>query len=39
MEQTSARAARILLQNGFKRVNPLLGGLDAWIEKGYPTEP
>jgi len=27
-----------LLENGFERVNPMLGGLNDWIEAGYPIE-
>jgi rhodanese-related sulfurtransferase len=38
-EHTSARAAFILLQKGYTRVTPLLGGFGAWIEAGYPIEP
>ena len=30
--------ALFLKSNGFKEVWPLLGGLDAWVELGYPTE-
>jgi rhodanese-related sulfurtransferase len=37
-EVTSARMALLLQRNGFTRVRPLLGGLDAWREKNYPTE-
>ncbi|HRJ57696.1 MAG TPA: rhodanese-like domain-containing protein [Anaerolineales bacterium] len=35
----SARAASILLENGFTNVTPMLGGFAAWIDAGYPTEP
>jgi len=28
-----------MLQNGIKRANPILGGLEAWIAAGYPLEP
>ncbi len=24
---------------GFHEVRPLLGGFNAWVEEGYPTEP
>jgi membrane protein DedA with SNARE-associated domain/rhodanese-related sulfurtransferase len=34
-EASAARVARILMNHGFKRVRPLQGGLDAWIEAGY----
>jgi len=30
--------ALLLQRSGFTRVRPLLGGLDAWREKNYPTE-
>jgi rhodanese-related sulfurtransferase len=38
-EHTSARAAFVLLHNGYPRVSALLGGFVAWIEAGYPVEP
>jgi rhodanese-related sulfurtransferase len=38
-EQTSARAALILYQNGYKDVWALQGGLAAWVNAGYPLEP
>ena len=25
------------MRNGFRRVRPLLGGLDAWVDAGYPV--
>ncbi len=28
-----------LTEQGFKDVHALLGGLDAWIDEGYPVEP
>jgi membrane protein DedA with SNARE-associated domain/rhodanese-related sulfurtransferase len=34
-EASAARVAKILMNNGFKRVRPLLGGLDAWVAAGY----
>jgi len=37
-EATSARMALLLKSNGFKEVWPQLGGLEAWVERGYPTE-
>ena len=37
-EYTAAKLAKVLLQHGFKRVRPLLGGIDAWIEAGHPVE-
>jgi rhodanese-related sulfurtransferase len=27
-----------LLDNGFTNVMPLLGGLEAWIQAGYPVD-
>lgn len=27
-----------MLANGFSRVTPLLGGLGAWQDAGYPVE-
>jgi 3-mercaptopyruvate sulfurtransferase SseA len=30
--------ALLLKSKGFKDVWPLLGGFDAWVELGYPTE-
>jgi len=38
-EYTSAREALLMLQAGVKRANPMIGGLGAWIQAGYPTEP
>jgi rhodanese-related sulfurtransferase len=35
MEETSARAASILQENGFKRVSAIKGGLEAWLNAGY----
>jgi membrane protein DedA with SNARE-associated domain/rhodanese-related sulfurtransferase len=35
-EVTSARVALLLRHQGFTRVRPLLGGLDAWREQKYP---
>jgi rhodanese-related sulfurtransferase len=37
-EVSSARVALRLQRKGFSRVRPLLGGLDAWRERKYPTE-
>jgi rhodanese-related sulfurtransferase len=37
-EVTSARVALQLHQKGISRVRPLLGGIDAWRERKYPTE-
>jgi 3-mercaptopyruvate sulfurtransferase SseA len=27
------------LHNGYPNVSAILGGLQAWIDAGYPTEP
>ena len=37
-EETAARVALLLQRNGFTRVRPLLGGIDAWREQNYPME-
>jgi rhodanese-related sulfurtransferase len=37
-EASAARVARILINQGFKRVRPLHGGLDAWVAAGYSVE-
>jgi membrane protein DedA with SNARE-associated domain/rhodanese-related sulfurtransferase len=37
-EASAAMVAKQLMRAGFKRVRPLLGGIDAWIEKGYEVE-
>ncbi|HXI72621.1 MAG TPA: DedA family protein/thiosulfate sulfurtransferase GlpE [Verrucomicrobiae bacterium] len=38
-EVSSARVALQLHRKGILRVRPLLGGIDAWRERNYPTEP
>jgi len=38
-EVSSARVALLLHRNGILRVRPLLGGIDAWRKRNYPTEP
>jgi len=38
-EVSSARLALRLQRKGFTRVRPLLGGIDAWKEQNYPTQP
>lgn len=38
-EASAARVAKMLIDAGFVRVRPLLGGLDAWIAAGHPVEP
>jgi membrane protein DedA with SNARE-associated domain len=37
-EASAARVALLLQRKGFSRVRPLLGGIDAWRERNYPTE-
>jgi membrane protein DedA with SNARE-associated domain/rhodanese-related sulfurtransferase len=37
-EVTSARAALVLRRSGITRVRPLLGGMDAWRARNYPTD-
>ena len=37
-EASAARAAKVLMRHGFKRVRPLRGGLEAWIAAGYQVE-
>ncbi|MGO4503893.1 MULTISPECIES: VTT domain-containing protein [unclassified Dyella] len=36
-EASAALVAKALMSRGYKRVRPLLGGLDAWDEAGYPV--
>jgi rhodanese-related sulfurtransferase len=38
-EVSSARLALRLQKKGYTRVRPLLGGIDAWRERNYPTQP
>jgi membrane protein DedA with SNARE-associated domain/rhodanese-related sulfurtransferase len=38
-EASAALVARKLMQRGFKRVRPLLGGIDAWRAAGLQVEP
>lgn len=37
-EVSAAKAAKLLLALGYRRVRPLLGGLDAWDAAGYAVE-
>ena len=37
-EVSSARMALLLQRSGITRVRPLLGGIDAWRERNYPTD-
>jgi rhodanese-related sulfurtransferase len=38
-EASAAVAAKHLKQAGFKKIRPLLGGIDAWLQAGQPVEP
>jgi 3-mercaptopyruvate sulfurtransferase SseA len=38
-EASAAQVVRLLRERGFKRVRPLAGGLDAWVEAGLPIAP
>ena len=37
-EATAVKVAQKLRNAGFKRIRPLLGGIDAWIEAGHEVE-
>ena len=37
-EATAVKVAQQLKKLGFKRIRPLLGGIDAWIEAGHAVE-
>lgn len=37
-EASAAQVAKLLMNNGFKRVRPLYGGLEAWIAAGYDVD-
>ncbi|PXV59856.1 membrane protein DedA, SNARE-associated domain [Dyella jiangningensis] len=37
-EYSAALVAKALMLRGYKRVRPLLGGLDAWDAAGYPVD-
>jgi rhodanese-related sulfurtransferase len=37
-EASAATAAKHLRRAGFKRIRPLLGGIDAWVQAGHPLE-
>jgi len=28
-----------MVENGISRANPIIGGFEAWLDAGYPTEP
>ncbi|WP_460527303.1 DedA family protein/thiosulfate sulfurtransferase GlpE [Chitinimonas naiadis] len=38
-EASAAKATRLLQQQGYTRVRPLIGGLDAWLSLHPPQEP
>ncbi len=38
-EASAAVAAKHLKQAGFKKIRPLLGGIDAWVQAEQPVEP
>jgi rhodanese-related sulfurtransferase len=37
-EASAAVAAKHLKRAGFKKIRPLLGGIDAWVQAGQPVE-
>jgi rhodanese-related sulfurtransferase len=37
-EESARRAAQLLLKKGYRRVRPLVGGIDAWSAAGHPVE-
>jgi rhodanese-related sulfurtransferase len=37
-EVSAARVAKVLIAQGYRRVRPLLGGLEAWDAAGYRIE-
>jgi membrane protein DedA with SNARE-associated domain/rhodanese-related sulfurtransferase len=37
-EASAAAVAKKLMRAGFKRVRPLAGGIEAWVEKGYAVD-
>jgi len=38
-DETTSRAAQVLLKHGWKDVHRLVGGFDAYLEAGLPVEP
>ena len=38
-EASAAAAAKRLIDAGYSRARPLLGGLERWLASGYPIEP
>ena len=39
LEESSAQAAQFLIMHGFPNTRPLRGGIEGWIQSGYPIEP
>jgi membrane protein DedA with SNARE-associated domain/rhodanese-related sulfurtransferase len=37
-EESAAHVAKLLMRHGYKKVRPLHGGLDAWVDAGYAVE-
>ena len=37
-EASAAMVARQLMRAGFKRVRPLAGGFEAWVERGFAVQ-
>jgi len=37
-EESAATAAKHLKQAGFKKIRPLLGGIEAWVQAGHPIK-
>ena len=37
-EASAAQVAKLLINNGFRKVRPLQGGLDAWVAAGYAVD-
>ena len=35
-EESSTRAAELLIREGYRNVGVLVGGFKAWVEEGYP---
>ena len=37
-EESAATAAKHLKRAGFKKIRPLLGGIDAWVQAGHSVK-
>ena len=37
-EESARRGAQLLMRKGYRRVRPLVGGIDAWSAAGHPIE-